>query len=203
MTTDPYKMAVYRAEQEMRDRCQSVDRLPNVGAFVKAHSKVVNSDWWKEFGAHSIVEVSPRMFRMATTRDGYIIRVGSKGEACWSWSLLVLAHELAHVAHCRGPLNVRSIPHGAGFTGWMLTITGAIIGAEVADALADVYRRHGVPSSKPSHVTIPDAPIIGYSAPVVTRRTVDPDFAARRAARLAQARENRRAHAATNIRLSS
>lgn len=203
--SDPYKMAVYRAEEEFRYRYRSVDMLPNVQAFARAHAKVTGSDWWKEYGYPSTLEISPRMFRRATTRNGQVIRVGSKGEASWSWSLLVLAHELAHVADCRGPFGaaMNSNAHGPRFTAWMLTTTEAVVGAEVAATLRAIYGAARVPVGA-APAPAPESPIIGYaSMPIIGKRSPDPEFAARRAERLARASENRKAQVATNFRLSS
>lgn len=186
---DPQKRKLYAAESEVRVQFLKQDTLGSVQNFVVMHRKVTQSDWWRtEIGCKSTVEVSSRMQVRASTRGGSIIVVGSHPRASWSWCQMVLAHELAHVAHAP---HVRAYEpgHSPNFAGWQLAVTEAVIGKAVADRLRVAFTRHGVQWATQS-IAMPDAPIIGYRELVTTGP--DPEFAARRAEANRRARENRR-----------
>lgn len=187
MSDDPQKTKLYRAEQSVRRRYGQVDLLPSPESFRTAHTRVVGSDWWSDnVGKWSQVEISGRMHARATTTGGNIVKVGRKPEASWSWSLLVLAHELGHVAHDRRPFEAA---HSPMFAAWQIVMTRAIIGEDAARSLKYAFMTVGVDVAASPVNDYPEVPLIGHRGS--TTPAVDADFAARRAARLAEARENR------------
>lgn len=194
---------VYAAESDARKAFGPGAMFPSAHAFRTAHDKATRSEWWIDnIGIRPTVILSPRM--RTTARANYArkeVRIGTGPRASWSWSALVLTHELSHLV-TDSAIGQDLAPHGPEFVGVHLDIITALIGGGARNMMERHYAVKGV-RIRPWGIDLPASPLLGaLSLASTARPVVDTEFAARRAERLATARENRKGMAATSAALS-